>query len=142
MSDLDAPLGDDEPYDDPADDDAALSGVASGRPGIDRWSYASEWETIWPEVETSPAESLHDLDDIVRRMLHEHGYAIGADGAGDAVTVEGDEIEVVDSYRAAHEIALAQDERGDVAPGDIAHAVNLFRAIYESVVDDIGGGAT
>jgi hypothetical protein len=48
---------------------------------------------------------------------------------------EGDEPEVVAEYLAAHEITQeAERGSGELSPGDVAAAVNGFRAVYEHLV--------
>ena len=102
-------------------------------PGLDRHEWQTEWEALEPEVEDAPAETLSALDDLVARMLAARGYALD-----DEVAVEGEERDVVAEYRAAHAVTqlVERDETPD--PGDVAAAVNGYRAIYEYLIDEIG----
>ena len=82
------------------------------------------------ELAEDPAGTLPELDDLIARMLEESGYELH-----DPVIRSGDEREVVAEYLAAHEITGAL-ERGadDISPGDVAAAINGYRAVYDHVV--------
>ena len=99
-------------------------------PGLDRHEWETEWAVLEPLMEDSPAESLSELDDLIERMLVANGYDLG-----DPVARDGDEREVVAEFAAAHEIARLV-ERGDdaVGPGDVAAAIEGYRAIYEFLI--------
>jgi len=99
-------------------------------PGLDRHEWESEMESLEEELVDSPAETLPELDELIFRMLEETGYDVS-----DPVARGGEEREVVSEYLAAHEIAQAV-ERGadDLSPGDVAAAINGFRAIFDYIV--------
>lgn len=99
-------------------------------PGLDRHDWESELGSLEDQLAESPAESLPDLDGLVSRMLEETGYDLT-----DPVVREGEEREVIAEYLAAHEITLAS-ERGsdDVSPGDVAAAINGYRAVFDHLV--------
>ncbi len=106
------------------------------QPGIDLYDWESEMAALEDELAEDPAGALPDLDRLVARMLEETGYALD-----DPVAVEGDEREIVDEYLAAHEIALAVERGSDqISPGDIAAAINGFRAVFDSLVADRATG--
>jgi hypothetical protein len=99
-------------------------------PGLDRQEWEGELQSLDDDMRDSPAEALPELDRLVRRMLEETGYDIG-----DPVVREGDEREVVAEYLAAHEITTASERGSDqLSPGDIAAAVNGYRAVFEHLV--------
>jgi len=78
----------------------------------------------------SPAEALPELDGLVARMLEETGYDVD-----DPVVREGDEREVVAEFLAAREITeLAERGEEDVGPGDVAAAINGYRAVYDYLI--------
>src|SRR4029077_19986292 len=82
----------------------------------------------------TPAETLPELDNLLRRMLDDGGYDLS-----DAVAREGDEREVVAEYLAAHEITIAL-ERGadDITAGDIGAAIEGYRALFDHLVANRG----
>jgi hypothetical protein len=83
--------------------------------------------SIEEDLHDDPGGALSELDDLVGRMLEETGYDVA-----DPVVREGEQREIVAEFVAAHEIKYAY-ERGseDLSPGDIAAAVNGYRAIFD-----------
>ena len=103
-------------------------------PGLDRHEWEGELQSLEAELEDSPAEGLPELDALVARMLEETGYDLD-----DPVVLAGDEREVVSEYLAAHELAQAVERGdGDVSPGDVAAAINGFRAVFGHLVSTRG----
>jgi hypothetical protein len=99
-------------------------------PGLDRHEWESEWEALEESVREDPAGALPELDGLVGRMLDESGYDLT-----DPVVREGDEREIVAEYLAAHEIAEAAERGSDeLSPGDVAAAINGYRAVYEHLL--------
>jgi hypothetical protein len=101
----------------------------STEPGLDRHEWESEMLALEEELESSPAEALPELGDLVERMLTERGYDLS-----DSVAREGEEREVVAEYLAAREVSDRVERAEDVDPGDIAAAINGFRALYDFVI--------
>jgi hypothetical protein len=99
-------------------------------PGLDRHEWESEWEALAYDVRTDPVHALPELDGLVARMLEESGYDLT-----DPVVREGEEREVVAEYLAAHEIVdAAERDSGELSPGDIAAAINGYRAVFDHIV--------
>jgi hypothetical protein len=99
-------------------------------PGLDRHEWESEWQALEEELADSPAEVLPELDELVARMLAARGFAVS-----DAVAREGDEQEVVAEFLAARETTrLVETGAEDISPGDVAAAVNGYRAVYEHLL--------
>jgi len=99
-------------------------------PGLDRHEWESQWQTLEDDLRTDPAQALPELDRLVARMLEESGYELT-----DPVVGEGEEREVVAEYLAAHEIVqTAEREPDDVSLGDVAAAVNGYRAVFDHLV--------
>jgi hypothetical protein len=99
-------------------------------PGLDRHAWESEWQTLEDSVRANATDALGELDRLVARMLEESGYDLT-----DPVVREGEEREVVAEYLAAHDIVEAA-ERGseELSPGDVAAAINGYRAVSEHLV--------
>jgi hypothetical protein len=99
-------------------------------PGETLYDWEGEMATLDDELHESPAETLPELDNLLRRMLEQSGYELS-----DPVVREGDEREVVTEYLAAHEIttALERDAEG-ISPGDVAEAINDFRELFDFLV--------
>ena len=99
-------------------------------PGLDRHEWESEWQALEEQLADAPTEALGDVDDLVERMLEERGYSLD-----DAVAREGDDREIVAEFLAAREIArLVEQGSENVSPGDVAAAVNGYRAIFEYLI--------
>jgi hypothetical protein len=99
-------------------------------PGLSRHEWESEMASLDDDLHSSPAETLPLLDDLVGRMLEESGYDVT-----DPVVRDGDEREIGAEYLAAHEITVALDrDADDLSPGDVAAAINGYRAIFDYLV--------
>ena len=99
-------------------------------PGLNRHEWESEWEALEDDLRTDPAPALPELDRLVTRMLAESGYELT-----DPVVGEGEEREIVAEYLAAHEIVQAAErDSDDISPGDVASAINGYRAVYDHLV--------
>lgn len=87
-------------------------------------------QALEDQLTENPAEALPELDGLVARMLEETGYDLS-----DPVVREGDEREVVSEFLAAREITtLAERDEGDIGPGDVAAAINGYRAVFDYLV--------
>jgi hypothetical protein len=99
-------------------------------PGLNRHEWESEMASLEEDLRDDPGGALSELDDLVGRMLEETGYDVA-----DPVVREGEEREIVAEFVAAREIKEAY-ERGseEISGGDIAAAVNGYRAIFDYLV--------
>jgi hypothetical protein len=99
-------------------------------PGASLYEWESGWEALEEDLRTDPASALPELDELVARMLEETGYDLT-----DPVAREVGEREVVAEYLAAHEILKAAEcDSGELSPGDVAAAVNGYRAVFDHLV--------
>jgi len=104
-------------------------------PGVDRHEWESEMQALEEQLGENPAEALPELDELVSRMLDETGYELD-----DPVVRDGDERELVAEFLAAREITqLAERGEEGVGPGDVAAAINGYRAVYDYVVANRSG---
>src|ERR1700674_1341016 len=99
-------------------------------PGLNRHEWESEMASIEEALHDDPGGALSELDELAGGMLDETGYDVA-----DPVVREGEEREIVAELLAAREIKEAY-ERGseELSPGDIAAAVNGYRAIFDYLV--------
>ena len=96
-------------------------------PGLDRHEWQARWEQLEDDLETSPAETLPELDRLVAEMLQARGFDIQ-----DPVAREGEERDVLTEFLAARETTrLVEKGADDVSPGDVGAAVNGYRAVYD-----------
>ena len=103
--------------------------MSTREPGLDRHEWESEWETLAPEVEDSPAEALPELHGLIERMLSERGFNVD-----DPVAHEGGDPEILAEFRAARDTTRLLERGQDVGPGDVAAAVNGYRAVYDYLI--------
>jgi hypothetical protein len=89
------------------------------------------------ELAEDPAGTLSELDELVHRMLLETGYDVD-----DPVARSGEEREIVAEFTAAREITLALERGAEgMSPGDVAAAINGYRAIYDYLVEERSPGS-
>jgi hypothetical protein len=105
-------------------------------PGLNRHEWETEWEALEPLVVDAPEEALSELDDLVGRMLAEVGYPVEEEETEPASPVEeeGVDPEVIAAFRVAREITRRADRAEDVGPGDVGHAVGIYRELYEHLL--------
>jgi hypothetical protein len=104
----------------------------STEPGLDRHEWESEWAALEEQLADSPRDALPELDELVGRMLAERGYAMS-----DPVERSGDEPEVIAEFVAARETTRRlESDPDDVSPGDVAAAVNGYRAVYDHLLSE------
>jgi hypothetical protein len=101
-------------------------------PGLDKEYWETEWAEFEEDLADSPREALPELDDLVTRMMVEAGYPVNT---ADPIDDEGIDPEVMASFSAAHEVAVRVDRGDTVDPGDIGQAVQLYREIYEHLLN-------
>jgi hypothetical protein len=89
-------------------------------PGLDRHDWESELRSLEDSVREDPIGALPELDALVARMLDETG-------------VDKDD-EARREYTAAHEITRLSERDADISPGDVAAAINGYRAVFDYVV--------
>jgi hypothetical protein len=97
-------------------------------PGLDAHEWISRYESIAEDLRDDPRGALPDLRRLVEEMLEERGYELD-----DPIALEGDDREVIATFRSAREIALRADEL-DVDPSDIGEAIEGFTAVYEYLI--------
>jgi hypothetical protein len=99
-------------------------------PGLDLHEWESEWQALEPLVEDSPREALPELDRLLERMLEARGFA-----PSDPVAAQGDEPEILANFLAAREITRRDASFADISPGDVAQAIEDYRLVYETLVE-------
>jgi hypothetical protein len=100
-------------------------------PGLDEYEWESEMQSLEDDLRESPADALPELDRLIERMLDETGYDLA-----DPVAREGDEREVVAEFLAAREITRLVERGDEDDPGDVAAAINGYRAIFDYLVSN------
>jgi hypothetical protein len=70
------------------------------------------------------------MDSLLEEMLTTRGYQIS-----EPVTLSGEEPEVIKQFLAAREITRLADA-GEVDPGDVADAIEGYRALFETITSE------
>ena len=100
-------------------------------PGLDLHEWETRWEELEPLVQESPLEALPELDRLVAELLEARGYA-----PDDPVATQGDEPEILANFRSARELTRLWESGADVSPGEVAQAIENYRIVYESVIEE------
>lgn len=99
-------------------------------PGIDEYDWSSEWAEIEVALEQSPVEAIPLADGLITRMMEARGYPLDEDADRELT-----EPEITRSYLAAHQTREAIDSPDPIDLGDVAAAVELYRDLYERLLD-------
>ena len=95
--------------------------------------YAEQWRAVQTAFVDSPSSAVGDADRLVTAVMRERGYPID-DFDRQAADVSVDHPDVVENYRTAHSIHLAQ-ERGEVGTEQQREALVHYRALFEQLLD-------
>ena len=96
-------------------------------------NYADRWQTVQTAFVDDPASAVGDADALVTEVMHERGYPVD-DFEQRAADVSVDHPTVVENYRAAHGIHLAQ-RRGDVGTEEQRVALVHYRALFDKLLE-------
>jgi hypothetical protein len=86
-------------------------------PGLDLHEWQSRWEQLREVADESPADAASEMGRLLEEMLTERGM-LDTDSEATKLFAAGREAER--SY-----------EAGDASAGDLAHAINCYRDLYE-----------
>ena len=98
-----------------------------------RANYAEHWRTVQTAFVDNPSKAVGDADRLVTQVMRERGYPI--DDFDQRVSdISVDHPNVVEHYRAAHIIHLAQ-EKGDIGTEAQREAFVHYRALFEKLLE-------
>ncbi|OBI18496.1 hypothetical protein A5712_21800 [Mycobacterium sp. E2327] len=104
----------------------------------------SDFNIRWQQVQTTfvddPATAVGVADRLVTEVMCERGYPID-DFDQRAADISVDHPQIVDDYRAAHGIHLAQ-QRGDVSTEQQREAFVHYRALFEKLLGETADNDT
>jgi hypothetical protein len=95
--------------------------------------YAEHWRTVQTAFVDSPSRAVGDADRLVTLVMRERGYAID-DFDQRASDISVDHPNIVEHYRAAHTLHLAQ-EQGDIGTEAQREAFVHYRALFEKLLE-------
>lgn len=99
-----------------------------------RARYAEHWHAVQTAFVDDPSTSVGDADRLVSLVMRERGYPID-DFEQRVADISVDHPDVVEHYRAAHAIHLAQDH-GDIGTEAQREAFVHYRALFEKLLEN------
>ena len=100
-------------------------------------SALSDFTTRWHEVQTgfvdNPATAVGVADRLVTEVMRERGYPVD-DFDQRAADISVDHPQIIENYRTAHGIHLAQ-QQGDVSTEQQREAFVHYRALFEALLE-------
>ena len=97
-----------------------------------RSRYEEQWHVVQTAFIDNPARAVADADRLVALVMRERGYPV-EDFESRAADISVDHPDVVDNYRSAHGIHLAQ-ERADVGTERQREAFVHYRALFDRLL--------
>ena len=94
--------------------------------------YAEHWRTVQTAFVDNPSKAVGDADRLVTQVMRERGYPVD-DFDQRAADISVDHPNVVEHYRAAHILHLAQ-EQGDIGTEAQREAFVHYRALFEKLL--------
>jgi len=99
----------------------------------ERKLYAEQWRTVQSRFVDDPKSAVIGADDTVAALMAARGYPM-VEFEQRAADLSVDHPEVVENYRAAHEIAGRQRE-GRASTEDLRQAMIYYRSLFEELLD-------
>lgn len=100
----------------------------------ERDDYRASWDRLQGQFVDSPATAVREADTLVIAIMRTRGYPTdNFDQRADDVSVE--HPEVVEHYRAAHQVAMAQ-QRGDAGTEELRKAAISYRSLVQALLED------
>ena len=99
-----------------------------------RERYAEQWQTVQARFVDRPSDALRDADVLVTKVMQERGYPVeNFEQRSSDISV--DHPHVVDNYRAAHGISMA-DQQGKASTEDLRQAMVHYRSLFDDLLGD------
>ena len=107
--------------------------IRSLSPGI-RSDFANRWTNIQSQFVDDPKGAVSRADGLVNEVMQARGYPMG-NFEQRAADISVDHPVVVESYRAAHDIAL-RHARGQASTEDLRKAMVSYRSLFDELLAD------
>jgi predicted nucleic acid-binding protein len=95
--------------------------------------YAESWRSVQTRFVDDPSGAVGDADRLVTDVMRDRGYPID-DFDRRAADVSVDHPDVVENFRAGHEIYLRSD-RGEAETEDLRQGFVHYRALFEELLE-------
>jgi hypothetical protein len=99
-------------------------------PGLDEHEWESRYAALEEDVRDAPAEALSELDDLVAEMMEARRIPLD-EAAGENAT----EPETVRQFAEARRVTRLVDSGEPYDPGDVAHAVDAYRSLFDYLLN-------
>jgi hypothetical protein len=103
-----------------------------------RARYIEAWRNTQAQFVDEPVEATREADRLITSVMRDRGYPIDEFDQR-AADLSVDHPQVVDDYRAAHAIALAND-RSEATTEDLRQALVHYRSLFEELLEDRPAG--
>ena len=95
--------------------------------------YVARWRAVQTAFVDHPASAVSDADVLVSEVMRERGYPVD-DFERQSADISVDHPAVVENYRAAHDVHVAQ-QHGDVGTEQQRQAFVHYRALFEKLLE-------
>jgi hypothetical protein len=99
-----------------------------------RKGFMDAWQGTQAEFVDDPAVAISDADRLIQNVMRDRGYPV-EDFDDRAALVSVDHPRVVERYRRAHTIAVANAD-GDTSTEDLRIAMQDYRALFVELVEE------
>jgi hypothetical protein len=99
-----------------------------------RKGFMDAWQGTQAEFVDDPAVAISDADRLIQNVMRDRGYPV-EDFDDRAALVSVDHPRVVERYRRAHTIAVANTD-GDTSTEDLRIAMQDYRALFVELVEE------
>ena len=103
-----------------------------------REGFRHRWTEVQAQFVDAPPRAVSEADDLLGEVMRTRGYPV-SDFEQSAGDISVDHPEVVKHYRAGHDIAV-RHERGEASTEELRQAMIHYRALFDELVEDEGGG--
>jgi hypothetical protein len=97
--------------------------------------FSNSWRNVQAQFVDTPREAVAEADRLVREVMTTRGYPMG-DFEQRAADISVDHPQVVEHYRAAHNLAL-RDASNDASTEDLRQAMVHYRALFEDLLSPV-----
>ena len=100
--------------------------------GDEREVFATEWRNLQARFVDDPQGCLKDADALLRRLMQTLGFPLG-DFEHRIADISATHPRLVDSYQAAHQVALRQ-QQGAAMTEDLRSAILHYRSLFHELL--------
>jgi FtsZ-interacting cell division protein ZipA len=100
--------------------------------------YQQQWLTVQQQFVDTPAQSVHDAQDLVTTVMRERGYPTDSEDDREAM-LSVDHSDVMSNYRSATEIDQ-QGQAGTATTEDLRQAMQHYRSLFDRLLGDAVNG--